>query len=259
MADDDGKPKQPDPIKPDDDPKAKKIEITQEKLDALVDKAFARGAKNSKDAQEVAAMQRELDELRGMKAWLEEAAKKDKDGKGGDNADAKAEFQRKLEEARGEYDKRLKTLESAQKEKETKLSTQVSELHLSGLRADVLSGIAGAAADAEEVFTLLNAGGHFRFDEESGKYVVIDPKKKSVLLDVDADGEPLAPGKYAVQWLEEHPRHKRASGRTGSGQGAGDKVGGEGPSSGINTSDMKPSEMFAKRFEIVDDLKRRAR
>ena len=59
------------------DDKVQKIELTQDKLDKLIDAAYARGAKNSAEAKEVEKMKTELEELRGIKEWLEaEAAKK---------------------------------------------------------------------------------------------------------------------------------------------------------------------------------------
>jgi hypothetical protein len=258
MADKDDKDPKDPPKDPKDDSKLKEITLTQEKLEELMGKAFARGAKNSKEAKEVESMEKELVELRGMKTWLEaEAAAQQKKGKGADDPDAKAEYQKKLADIKAGYEERVKTLEAAQRAKETSLSAKVEGMRLAGLKGDVVTPISGIAANPEEVFTLMNARGCFKWDDESERYVCVDPVKKTVLLDVDADGEPLAPGKYGVQWLDQNPRHKRSSGRTGSGQGSGDDAGGEGPSSGIDTKDMKPSEVFARRHEIVADLRQR--
>lgn len=236
--------------------KPSKIELTQEKLDELIDKAFARGAKNSKDAKEVQAMKDELEELRGLKSWIEEEAKKQKKGGKEGEGESSADFQEKLDAIRAEYEERNAKLKKDFEEKEGKLTGTVKDMRRSNLRSDVVTGVAGIAAEPREVFTLMEAEGYFKEDEETSEYVVIDPKTKKVKLDVDADGEPLSPAKAAAAWLEDHPRHKRASGRTGSGQGSGDEAGGEGPSSEIDTSKMKPSEIFAKRREIVDSLRR---
>ena len=201
--------------------------------------------------------QRALDEdgVHGCTYVLQAAAASDPGKQQGD-PNAEAQFQQKLRGVKEEYEKRIKKLEGDQITKTTDLQSRVDELRVSGLKSDVVSGVAGIAADPDEVFTIMNAKGFFKLDEESGKYVVVDPSKQTVQLDVDADGEPLAPGKAAVAWLEEHPRHKRASGRTGSGQGAGEQAGGEGPSSEIDTKSMKPSEIFQRRHEIVDNLRR---
>lgn len=236
----------------------KKIELTQEKLDKLLDASYARGAKNSKDAKEVDAMQAELGELRGLKTWIEDEGKKVADKKKAGDPDAEAEYQAKVQEIKTEYERRVSKLKEEGEKKHDELSAQVDTLQKATLKSNVVTKIAAVAAAPDEVFTLMDAQGHFLWDEETKRYVVIDPESKKVRLDVDENGEPLSPDKFAVEWLEEHPRHKRGSGRTGSGQGTGDNADGDQQSAGeVYKPGMKPSEVFQKRGEIIADLRNR--
>lgn len=224
-----------------------KVELTQERIQELIDNAYAKGAKNSADAKKVQAMETELEELRGLRSWLEEEAKK-KEGGEGDQASAD-----KIAAVKEEYEKRL---EKAQKEANEKLEAQEKEtqqLREDSLRARVVSGIAKSARDPEEVFTLMKAQGLFQYDSEARRWYVVNEKGKP-RLDVDADGDYMDPAKAAVEWLEGRPHHKRPTGRSGAGEArreGQEGAGGESPDFG----NLSPSEIYGQRDKILQRLR----
>ncbi len=221
---DDDDPKGGDPK--DGDPKPEPVQLSQERLDELLDKAYARGAKNSKDGQEAVAMRAELEELRVVKTEFDKL----KAGKG----DATGVTQEQLDEMKAqiksEYEAKLEAMSKGKEEAEAAQADAVGTYRSKDLERQVVSAASKLGAkDADDVFALMDRAGTFEYDEESDAFVVKDDKGR-VRLDVDNDMQPFSVDKRVAEFLDAKPHLKRSSGRTGTGgPGTGEVVGGESP------------------------------
>lgn len=187
-----------------------KIEISQERLDALINDAYKKGAKNSREAQQV---QQELQELRAIKQQFEELQAKKDQGGGAEDLEAlkqqvREEFQAKLEKA-----------ESRAAEAENKTADVTAQFRQKDLERIVVAAAGRLGAkDADDVMALMDRAVNFEYDQDAGTWVIKDAKGR-VRLDVDNDMQPLAIDKAVAEFLDTKPHLRRSSGRTGSGPG----------------------------------------
>lgn len=236
-------------------PPVKVVQLSQEKIQELIDKAYQRGATNSADAKKLTDLQTENTRLQGQVTEFESAAASGDQGGEGDGAGSDGELA-KLQQLNEANATRIKELDVKLKANEDAHDAQVVVMLEKDLRSQVVAAAAkGGARDPEEVFVLMNSLGMFDMDEESSSWVVKNLKGQ-VRIDVEENGEPLSVTKAVVEWLDGKPHHKRPTGRTGSGQGAE----GAGPSadtpSGIaDLRKLSPTEMYQKRHEIIGNLR----
>lgn len=235
--------------KPDDDaPESQEIKgLTQEKLDELIDRAYARGAKNSADAKKLKKLEDELNGLKEFKANVDRLAKKGKE-----NPDDQR-LQEEIAAIREEYEGKLREVNEQLETARTTSEKQVNQVRETQLKNEVIRAAHIAnATDPEDVFTLMQARGLFKYDDEDGWVAVGD--KGRVRIDVEDGGKPLSIAKAVVDFVSKKPGLKKASGRTGSGQGSG----GNGSDrevampEGLDIDRMSPSDLYRNKDRVLD-------
>jgi hypothetical protein len=205
-----------DPPKGDDPPKEGEpalVQLSQPRLDELLDKAYARGAKNSKDGQEAQALRKELDELRAVKVEFDQL----KAGQGAATGVTQDQLDELKDQLKTEYDTKVAALTQRAETAEAGQADTVGQFRSKDLERQVVSAASKLGAkDADDVFALMDRAGTFEYDEDSDAWVVKDDKGR-VRLDVDSDMQPYSVDKTVAEYLEAKPHLKRSSGRTGGG------------------------------------------
>jgi hypothetical protein len=218
------------------------VQLSQTQLDSMMDKMFAKGARNSADAKKL----RELQEANTrLEAQLADAQNSDGDGDG--NKDGDARLQQMIEQQTA----RIEALETENRKKDEEHDKTVTKMLEQDLRGRIIGSAAKAGArEPQEVYTLMSADGIFDVDDESGNWIVKNDKGQ-VRLDIESGGEPMSPEKAVIEWLDGRPHHKRSSGRTGSGQGESGGAGKDTPTDLEDIRKLSPSEIYGKRDEIL--------
>jgi hypothetical protein len=233
-----------------DPPKPETVALTQDQIQKMIDKAYERGARNSADARKLQELEAELGELRTFKTKVEQL----KPGEGEEDL-SKEQLAKLREQITAEYQTKFDELKAQSERDRAQHDTTVAELLRKDLERQVIASAAkGGAKDATDVFTLMEASGIFDLDEDTGAWVVKDPKTGKVRLDVENNAEPLGVDKAVVEFLDAKPHLKRSSGRTGSGQGTGGDQSTNQPSGDVDFGKMTASEMYQKKDEILRKL-----
>lgn len=229
----------PEPDPKETDPKPTKVELSQERLDELLDKAYARGAKNSKDGQEAQATRAEVEELRAVKVEFDKL----KAGQGDAAGVTKEQLDELKDQIKTEYEGKVATLTERAEKAEGGLADTDAKYRTKDLERQVVSAASRLGAkDADDVFALMDRAGTFQYDDDSNDWIVKDDKGR-VRLDVDNDMQPYSVDKTVAEFLEAKPHLKRSSGRTGSG----------GPGAGDGASDGSPAD--AENVGVSDVMK----
>jgi len=232
------------------------ITLTQEKLDELINKAFARGAKNSKEAKEAQKTADELAQLKGQMDYLNEVAKTQKktgsQGAGQDD-EALQQAQQKIEQMSQEFSQKMATLQEEREAEAERNREQQTKLREQELRTAVFSAASRAnAADPEEVLVLMQHKKLFQHSDDDGWQTFND--KGQLRIDVEAGGDNMSIDKSVAEYINQNPRLQKGTGRTGSGQPGTQKSGGrEVPlPDGLPTDRAAtPSEIYAQRKQVV--------
>ena len=229
--------------------------LGQNSIDKIVGDAFKRGAKNSAEAKE-------LDELRKTAEGAEDVAKelaelkaKQGDG-GGKKTDGDEAVEERIDQLTKDFEARVAGLETKNTELEETGKKQALAHRDEELKTAVITAAGKLdAIDPEDVFTLMQARGLFDYDEENKAWLLLNPKGQ-VRVDADEGGENMTLDKGVSEFMDQRTNLKRASGRRGSGQ---EKDNGTreredvAPPEGLQ-GELKPSEIFAKRHEVLAHL-----
>ncbi len=248
------------------------VEMSQERLDELLNASFSRGAANGDTAKKleeaVAAQKASETAITELNEKLEQLKKTAKKGTGtGDGADDLArsaavveELTLKLEGITGEYEAKLVALTDRTTAAETAGKESDAKLRNETLRNDVIRAAADQRAVApDEVFILMKETGVFKEDSD-GNWQVVNPTTGQPRIDVTAEGAPLLSVDAAVEeYLNQRTHMVQPSGRTGSGQGAGSGQAGDESNTGglpalpegVDPDNILPSQFTQYRKEIM--------
>ncbi len=230
--------------------------LGQNSIDKIVGDAFKRGAKNSAEAKELDELRKKAEGAEAVAKELAELKAKQEGGKGKDtDADADAMTER-IAQLTKEFDERVEALETKNTELEETGKKQALAHRDEELKTAVITAAGKLdAIDPEDVFTLMQARGLFDYDEENKAWLLLNPKGQ-VRVDADEGGENMTLDKGVSEFMDQRTNLKRASGRRGSGQ---EKDNGTreredvAPPEGLQ-GELKPSEIFAKRHEVLAHL-----
>lgn len=232
---------------------APKVEMTEEKVQELIDKAYARGARNSKEGKERKQLEEELEELRKFRTDAEKAAK------AGGQSDEQQAIEAKINELTKEWQEKLTDVTKQLDEEREGRKADKESNYREKLKSSVLAAASAAGAhDPEDVFILMERKGYFKRDDESGSWHILNPETGKIRIDVEERGDPLSLKKGVAEYVATNPHLKRGSGRTGSGQGgsgagASDR---EVPApAGLDVDNLKSGDVFTKRKELLAYLR----
>jgi hypothetical protein len=247
-----------DPIPIEEKPKKdgpKMVEgMTQAKLEELLNEQYRKGASNSADAQKLATLQQENEDLKAAAKKLEDAKRK-----GPKSTESGEDFEARIQALTEGYEEKLGAIQTQLDTERTAREEGEARHQLSALETQVVAGAGKAnAIDPNEVFVLMQNQGYFKQDPDNdGNWAPVNPKTGKIRIDVDAGGETMTIAKAVDEFMNDHAHLMRGSKRTGSGQGDGRQEGDrEVPSpTGVEDVDnMAPSEVYANRRKLIGHI-----
>jgi len=228
------------------------VALSQDRLDGLIDEGYKRGAKNSGEAKKLTDLEAEIKALREAAAAKPYGKAKDK-GADGDDLEAR------ISQLNEQWEQKLKALDERAVKAEQGRTEEAQKHRRERLRSKVLSAAASKDINAhspDQIFTLMEAQNAFKWDEESGDWILVN-EKGQIRIDATNGGKNMTVEAGVKEYAERNPHMRRASGRAGSGQADGqatnDRETTPAPK-GLEGETLLPSQVFTNRHAVLRHL-----